>query len=273
MPDGHQIYTRKVMNRSGFIVGLPQVGAMDELVEGDIDLWGESSTGLFPVGTKITRGCQTYRYALNHATTGVAGQPVQAAAPVHAEQSDDIVVGAAAAAGTYSITLTSTANLDGSQNDEENNFAGGFALINDEAGEGHCYLIKSNALFATTGDSVFILYDPIKVALTTSSQVGLVRNPYAGVLATKAVCTAPALGCFPFAVTASYYFWLPTAGPAACIAHAAIAVGDLVVAGTTAAKADPAAALETTEAVLGKAFTLAVADGESFLVWLDCDPG
>jgi hypothetical protein len=267
---GSQLYTRKVMNKSGFISLFPNVANMESLLEGDVDIWAESATQLFPLGTKLIRGEQTWRYTLNGGVAGVAGVPVQGAAAAHAEQDDDIVVAAAAAAGAYTVSLTSTADLDTSPNDTADTFAEGYLVVNDEAGEGHLYKIKSNEAFSGTDNSTFTLYDPIKVALTTSSEVGLIRNPYAGVVATAAVCTRPALGVYPFAVTLGYYFWMPTGGPAPCVAHAAIAVGDYVVAGTTAAKADPGAAW-TTESLLGRALTPGAADTETFIVFLMCD--
>jgi len=268
---GSQIYTKKVMNRSGFILQYPNVQSMDELLEDDVVLSEESSTQLFPLGTKLVRGEQCWRYTKNGGVALTAGMVLQSPAPAHAEQFDDVVVGAAAAAGTYSVEITSTVNLDGTDNDEVNNFAEGYLVVNDEAGEGHLYKIMANEALSGTDDSTFTLYDPIIVALTTSSQVGLVKNPFKDVIASTAVCTGMACGVAPMAVTAEYYFWMPTGGPAPCVAHASIAIGDLVVAGTTAAKADPAAALETTEAVLGVAMTPAVTDGESFVVFLWID--
>lgn len=268
---GSQVYTSKVMNRSGYVVMLPNVGDMDDLIQSNPpNPYAESATQLFPLGTKMIQGERVWRYAKAGAAIAIS-VPVQGAAPAHAEQSDDIVVGAASAIGAYTVTLTSTANLDTSPNDEANAFAEGYLIVNDEAGEGQCYKIKSNEALAGTANSVFTLYDPLTVALTTSSEVGLVMNPYCDVISTAAVCTAMALGVAQIAVTgADYYFWLQSGGPAAVNAHAAIAVGDLVVAGTTAAKVDPAAAF-TTEAPIGVAMSPAITDGEKFICFLTID--
>ena len=264
---GSQIYTRKIMNRSGFVLFQPNVESMADLIDDDIDIWEESATQQFPLGSKLYRGEQQWHYCYNGAVTGVAGAPVQSAAAVHADQDDDIVTGAAAAAGDYTIELTSTADLDTGVLATAGGLTGGYIIINDEAGEGHLYKVADHEIFSTTDNSTITLYDPLKVALTVASQVGVIPSPFYGVIATTAVCTRMVLGCYPFAVTASYYFWLPTGGPAACVAHAGIAVGDLVVAGTTAAKADPAAAL-TTESLIGWAMTPAIADTESFIVYI-----
>jgi hypothetical protein len=183
---------------------------------------------------------------------------------------DDIVVGAVSAIGATTVTLTSTANLAAAPLSTADGIAEGYLYANDEAGEGQCYKIKSHAALSGTANSVFTLYDPLTVAFTTSTQVGLAQNPYANVIATAAVLTGMCVGVAPIAVTASYYFWAQTGGPCAVIPQAAIALGTWVVVGTTAAKADPAAAV-TTEVIIGYPLTPGVADTESFLCFLTLD--
>jgi len=268
---GSQVYTNKVMNRSGFIIHLPNVADMDDLMQTNPpNPFAESSTQLFPLGTKLMRGEQVWRYAKAGAAIGIA-VPVQGAAVAHAEQDDDIVVAAASAIGDYTVTLTSTANLDAAPNNEANAFAEGYLVVNDEAGEGQCLKIKSNEALVTTGDSVFTLYDPLTIALTTSSEVGLVMSPYCDVIATAAILTGIALGAAPIAVTgADYYFWLATGGPAAVLANTTIVKGDPAVVGTSAGEADPTAGFATTESLIGYAMTPGVAD-EEFICFLTLD--
>jgi hypothetical protein len=268
---GAQVYTSKVMNRSGYVVMLPNVGDMDDLIQTNPpNPYAESLTQLFPLGTKLVQGERVWRYAKAGAAIGISA-PVQSAAPVHAEQFDDIVVAAASAIGAYTVTLTSTANLDGSPNDEANAFAEGYLVVNDEAGEGQCYKIKSNEALVTTGNSIFTLYDPLTIALTTDSEVGIAMNPYCDVIATAAVVTALPVGVAQIAVTgADYYFWLQSGGPAAINMHAAAAVGDPISVGTTAAKGDPAAAFAT-ETVIGFAMTPGITDDEKCMIFLTLD--
>jgi hypothetical protein len=266
-----QQYSRKVMTRNGFTLMFPNVGSMDELYQDSPpNPFEESATQLFPLGTKLIRGEQVWRYCKAGGVALNIAAPVQQAKAAHAEQDDDIVVGAAAAKGATSVELTSTANLDGSPNDEDDDFKDGYLVVNDEAGQGQLLKIKSNEGFSTTDDSTFTLYDPLTVALTTSSQVGLVRNPYYKVIATEAVVSGMVIGVPQIAVTAAYYFWCQTGGPAAVVAHAAVALGTAVVVGTTAAKADPAAAA-TTELIIGYPMTPGVSDTESFIVFLTLD--
>tara|TARA_Y100000310_G_scaffold16579_1_gene16530 strand:- start:16049 stop:16876 length:828 start_codon:yes stop_codon:yes gene_type:complete len=263
--------TGLLATEDGFIVMTTRDDLFDAAVgRGLVDVLAETSYQLFPLGTKCIRGDQVWRYCKAGSTGLDIAAPVQSAALVHAEQEDDIVCGAAAAIGDTEVEITSTANLDGSPNDEDNDFRSGYLIVNDVTGEGQCKKIKSNEGFATTADSTFVLYDKLTIALTTSSQLGLVRSPYYKVIATAAVVSGCVVGVPQFAVTANYWFWCQTGGVAAVVAQAAIAKGTEVVVGTSAGKADPAAAA-TTEVCIGHPYTAGIADTESMLVFLTLD--
>lgn len=276
--DGRFPYKRKVINQDGGVIFLPDISDFTKFptVKADPND-APTSTQKFPLGTKLVIGERVWRYTENGGTGLTAGAPVQSAPAAHAEQDDDIVVAAAAAIGAYTVSLTSTANLDTSPNDEANNFAEGYLVVNDVTGEGHIYKIKSNEGFSGTSNSTFTLYDPIVVALTTSSQVGLIKSPYKDVVVTPGTTpTRPTIGVAPRIVTADYFFWMPTGGPAAVVAHAAIPVGALVVSGLTSGKVDPSAhdatyGLAQTAIPIGWAMTPAIADTESFIVFLTLD--
>ena len=269
MTDGAVSSIQAVYNKGGYAICFPKVGAQVDLREGVFpDPYSESSTPLFPIGTVIKDGGDEWAYSKAGGTGLDIAAPIQAAIAVHAEQNDDIAVGAASAIGDYTVSLTSTDNLDGSPNDEEDAFKDGFLIVNDAAGEGQMYKIKSNKPFdADESEAVFTLYDPLTIALTTDSQCGLMKNPQDLVIATTAVMTGVFAGIPQIAVTANYYFWSKVKGPAACNPHAAIPIGDMVVVGTTAAQADPMAAF-TTETIIGTAMTPAITDGEYFMVKL-----
>lgn len=246
----------------------------DEVSKWSLDappnVFAESSTQEYPLGSKLMRGSEVWRYCKNGGTGLDIAAPVQQAAAADAEQDDDIVCGAAAAIGATSVEVTSTAALDASPNDEADNFKDGFLIVNDADGQGQCYRIKSNEALSGTSDSTFTLYDGLTIALTTSSQLGIVKNPYNGVIATKAVVSGMVIGVPQLAVTASYFFWCKTGGPAAVVVQAAIALGTTVCVGTTAAKADPSSAA-TTEIIIGQAMTPGVLDTESMIVFLTLD--
>lgn len=265
-------YYRPVVNQAGYILFYPCVGDSEDLLQSHPpNPYAESATQLFPLGTKLMRGEEVWRYSKAGATGLNIAAPLQSAIAVHAEQNDDIVVGTLSAIGSTTVHLTSTDNLDGSPNDEDNSFAEGYLIVNDEAGQGQMYKIKSNEAFDASETVVdFELYDPLTIALTTSSEVGIMRNPYDRVIATTAVMTAIFVGVPQIAVTANYYFWSKTGGPGPGLAKEAIPIGDPVVVGTTAAILNVAGAF-TTETVVGWAMTPAIADTEEFMVFYTGD--
>ncbi len=263
-----QAYYEPIVNDSGYILMRPNVGKEADIIQAyPPNPYAESATPLFTIGTKLFQGARGWWYLKNAAVALNIAAPLQSAAAIHAEADDDIVVGAASAIGALTATLTSTANLAAAPLSTANGFAEGYLVVNDEAGEGQMYKIKSHEAASGTSNFIVTLSDPLTVALTTSSQVGLIQSPCANVLASKAVMTGIFAGIPLLAVTASYYFWAQMAGPAPIVAHAAIAKGTKVVLGTTAAKADPGADV-TTEITIGYPLTPGIADTETMMVFL-----
>lgn len=265
MVDGSRIFDQTVINKNGYVLLYPNISSEPVLQSVPPNPYAESIIQQFPIGTQLIQAEREWSYSQAGGTGLNIATPLQSAIAVHAEQNDDIVVGAASAIGSYVVTLTSTANLDGSPNDEENNFAEGYLIVNDAAGEGQMYKIKSNEALSGTADSEFTLYDPLTIALTTSSQCGIMLGPQDRVIATTAVMTAGFAGIPLIAVTANYYFWSQVKGPAPANSKTAIPIGDLVVVGTTAAQVNAMAGF-TTETIIGTAMTPAIADGEYFMV-------
>ncbi|MAF43117.1 MAG: hypothetical protein CMI54_02960 [Parcubacteria group bacterium] len=260
-------YISKVMNRSGYVVELPNVDDVKNLIGTyPPDPYAESSTQLFPLGTRIIQGEREWRYCENASIALNIAAPLQGAARAHAEQDDDIVCGAAAAAGTDEVSVTSTANLDASPNNTADTFKEGYLIVNDAAGEGQMYKIRTAPALSGTDTSVFKLYDKLTIALTTSSQLGLIQNPYKNVIATAAPLTGKFAGIPLLAITADYFFWSQTKGPAPIVAKEVIALGTPVVVGVTAAKANEHNPSSTGEVIIGESLTPGVTDGESCIV-------
>ncbi len=115
----------------------------------------------------------------------------------------------AAAIGDTSIITTSTVTVDANQ------YAGGYASITTSAGVGHIYLISGHSA-ASAAVVTINLAETIRVALTTSSRVDLVQNPFANILLAAASPTSAPLGVPPIPLTASSFGWLQVAG-VACI--------------------------------------------------------
>ena len=195
----------------------------------DQGIFEESSTQRAGLGTRIAfEDGRVYRYAKNGATALAAGKFVKAGALVAQATK---AVSAAVVVGNNDVTLTTSSAITTATD--------GYLQIDTGSGmTGQQYKIKTCAANATTATSTdFVLYDPIAVALTTSAYGTVFYNPYEQCEVVSAV-TDIALGvpCIP--VTAEYYFWLQTWGPACVLSDGTPAAGFMVTmsasnAGTT----------------------------------------
>ena len=179
------------------------------------DIFSESSTQLFPLGTRYEYGENTYRYAKAGAAIQ-AGLIVQAAAITEG----DIAVQSAVTAGDKTISLTTTATTTDNQYDE------GYLFITQNNAQaarvGGVHRIKSHTS-GSAGTLTFTLYEAIKVALDTSSKVTIIANRYNGVITAAAAPTAELVGVtYPLqdvdnTITSGYYFWVQTHGLASVV--------------------------------------------------------
>jgi hypothetical protein len=213
-------------------------------------IYEESATAKADLGTRIQVGDRTFMYAYAGGTALVAGTLVAPANWIAGTLEVNLTVGTAASVGTYKVpNITSAA--------AQTALAGGYMVVNDVAGQGQCYKIKSSSANADTSTSTdLVLYDPIETALTTSSQVELYCSPYYDLDITGNV-TDHIVGVPPIAVTASYYFWLQTWGPCGLLVGATTAAGDLLVPHTTDGSVAPGSVF--TSNIVGFALTAGTA--------------
>ena len=187
-------------------------------------IYTESSTAKFAIGEKLEFAdgrCFRYGYTAAAVNAGLlVSQDVSATALV---ESDDIVI---AASGDYSPSAGSSKVQITLASISANDYAGALLQITDDDGEGIQYRIKSNsATGATTAGKVDIeLFDPIKVALTTSSDFAIVGSLWYNVRGATAATDYVVSGVTPIAFTANYYGWFQTAGIATILADGTIAV-------------------------------------------------
>ena len=184
-----------------------------------------------PLGQRAVINDRVFRWTRNGATALSTARLCQESVIVSGH-GGDVVVQAAAAVGARTVTITNnttamTANM----------YAGGYMWGNDEAGEGPGYRIKSHPAIAATANGVITLEDDdtIRVALTTVSQVGFRRNLYDSVVVNPTTPTGVPVGVTCLAITADYYFWLQTWGPAAVLGNGTLIVGYMVSPGATTA--------------------------------------
>ena len=188
----------------------------------DQGIFEESSTAKAVLGTRVAfEDGRVYRYAKNGATALAAGKFVKVGALV---AQINKAVEAAVTVGNNGITLTTSSAITTATD--------GYLQINSGTGmTGQQYKIKTCAANATTATSTdFVLYDPIATALTTSAYGSVFYNPYeqCEIVAAQADII---LGVPPIAVTAEYYFWLQTWGPACVLSEGTPTAGHSVVVG------------------------------------------
>jgi len=268
---GRGQYRRKVLNIDGRILEYPMVGATKDLLDSQavLDPYAQSATQLYPLGTKLIEGERTWRYAKNGAGTPGPGTVLQTAVVHHAEDDLDLVTDATTAVGAYTISITSTTNAAVAAD----YYKEGYAFVNAGGGFGSVYKIKSHdALVGTTAGSIVTLYDPLVVASTAASTLwGLRKNPYDAVLASTAAMTGVPVGVNMLTLTASYYFWLQTSGPACVLTHAAIGAAYKAMAGTTAAQIDPSVDNMAALSEIGWPISICDTAGQGSLVFLTLD--
>uniref|UniRef100_A0A6M3KU83 Uncharacterized protein n=1 Tax=viral metagenome TaxID=1070528 RepID=A0A6M3KU83_9ZZZZ len=162
-----------------------------------------SATQRAPLGTRLALPDErVFRYARAGALALAPGKFNIRATP---STELDKAISASVVVGAYNVYATTAAAATTA--------AEGWLQVNDDAGEGIQYKIKSAVANATTATSTdFVLYDPVATAMTAgATTVSVILNPYLGVLVATAI-TEIILGVAPVTVTALYYFWLQTWG-------------------------------------------------------------
>lgn len=162
----------------------------------------------WPLGTRAyAPDGRVFRYALNSAVALTIGKLVRR--PEKTLGHGNLTVAAAAALGATEFTVTLT--LAETAFDE---YKDGLVYVNDVTGQGNLYGVVGNSLTNKEGTLTININVPLKIALTTSSQVSLIKNRYNGVRVTELTPNERTLGSCVVAVPASNYFWAQVAGPA-----------------------------------------------------------
>lgn len=175
-----------------------------------------------------TNDGRAFRYCLAGAADLVAGNVIQGPAIVTAHLAN---TPPAVSVGDKSFTYT-----PGAATGAANLYAGGFLQVDTTPGNGYTYQVSGHAAIASATAFTLNLTDAIQVALTTSSRVGLIANPYRGVIQFPVTtATGAYVGIAPTIITAAQYGWLQTAGPASVLIAGTPALGALVMTPSSAA--------------------------------------
>lgn len=222
---------------------LSQVGLC--IVPGD--LFDVSSTKQATLGAYAsTNDGRIFAYAQAGASALVAGTLLQSSAE---DTNTQNLTPTATAIGATSITTSSTVTVTA------NEYADGWAVVTVTPGVGLQYKISGHT--AETASAVALnLSDKVQVALTTTSRIDLVRNPFAKVIINPTTATSAPVGVAVVAIPATYYGWVQVSGVATILANGAITVGTSVVASNAVAGAvEPGADATDLQAFVGTAVT------------------
>lgn len=147
-----------------------------------------------------------FRYAKFGATPPAAGSLLQE--PAEDTNFRSMVVYAAAAIGADEVQVTLggtavTANL----------FDEAPFWVESSTGIGQQFHVKRHTVqTSTTGVVTFTLDRPLKIALTTSSNVTVRKNPYKGTIIYPTTATGGAVGAALYTGTANYFGWIQSGG-------------------------------------------------------------
>lgn len=220
-----------------------------------------ANTGiLLPLGAIVeTKNGRAYRWCKAGVSDLVAGNVIQSSAIIanHLARTAPVV---AVGATSFSFTPGNTAGA-------ANLYAEGYLQVDTTPGNGYTYGVSGHA--AITASTAFTLYlnadDPIQVALTASSTVGLVAHPYQAVVQAPATTATGSLaGVATYIITAAQNGWLQTWGPASVLMSDTTAVGlQMGFPSGTAGAAVAFAAATTT--MLGQMMQTAVSAKNNFV--------
>lgn len=186
---------------------------------------------LHAVGTlATTSNGRKFRYVKNGASALVRGNMIQAPAEL---TNHDQLTPVAAAIGAIEVTVALGATAV-----TANQYAGGWICIDTTPGLGQFLTIDSHPAADASANLTVTLReeDALQVALTTSSRVTLVPNPYSGVIQSPVTTlTGAVVGAAIYPIAANEYGWIQSGGPAAVLIAGTPGVGLAVVVPGTAA--------------------------------------
>lgn len=211
---------------------MPNLTGYAAITSGDV--FSSSATAGHALGTRgQTRDGRQYRYCQAGASALVVGDVIQSPAQITAHQDMTPTVTTYGAVGDTRIVVTPAATAGAA-----NLYAEGWAYISVTPGLGYVYQISGHAaITASTAFTLNLFSDyPIQVALTASSRVGLVHNPYKNVIQSPiTTLTGVVVGVAVYPIASTEYGWIQTAGPCGVLIAGTPGVGlAVVVPGTVA---------------------------------------
>jgi hypothetical protein len=185
----------------------------------------ETSGQKHKLGTRATTPDGRVFYYAEASGTAIArgGNVVNGIAAVAAHDMD--LVAAAASAGATSFTTSTSLTVTKDQ------YKDAYVYFNDGPAEGEIYRVKSNTAVSSAAGLSITIDEPdgLVTALTTSSLFGIMYSPYKDIhiVDGNGTPTTGVVGVTTAPVTADYFCWVQTSGPAAVLMGAQVGiVGD-----------------------------------------------
>ena len=173
----------------------------------------------WPLGTQLVmQDGRKYRFARAGGATLVIGDLLTAAANASSDVDVTAIAAAVGSRGPTAITTNPTV---------VNRYAEGYMNVSVAPGAGQVYCID-NHLAGTTAAITFNLAagHAIRVALTTTSRLDFIANPYKSVIqAPVTTTTAAPVGVAVSAPTTTKHCWIQTAGMASVLTSGTVVLG------------------------------------------------
>jgi hypothetical protein len=178
-----------------------------------------STTQVHKLGTVAeTADGRVFRYSSAGAVNLAAGLFNTTVAKV--ANHTNITVAAAYAVGVRQVTATlgaTASTLD--------QYKDGYLVVNDSTGVGCAYRVEGNSAASSSGVVTVNLAEGVAIALTTSSKVSLVPNPWSGSIVSASAVALFCNGTNNVAAAASSYYWSQTQGIASALSDGVIGKG------------------------------------------------
>lgn len=231
------------------------------LKQGIYDL---SATQLYPLGERLVLSDGRVFHYAKDGGSGLSAGKLNTVPVVVADHHSMAAATTAAGATSITVTLGATAAT-------ADQYAGGYLAVIAGTGLGQIYQIKSHPAADASATCAFALYDELKVALSSSdSKVDLMPNPW--YLVTESADEERVSAGVPLvAVTADYFFWDQTWGPAVCLSGDTSAEGNVLERGDTAGEVMTYSAA-TKGGMVATSWGSARANGEYNLLFLTIAP-
>lgn len=201
---------------------------------------------------------RVYRYAQAGAADLVAGNLLQAAAPI----TTHLALTSAAAA----IGATSTVVTPGATAGAANLYSEGYLGVSDGPGVGLVYRIAGHAAITASVAFTLNLDEPVAVAFTTATRYGLIPNLYKNVIQSPVTAkTGAFVGVAPCVFTAAYYGWIQTWGVVSLLINGTLAATASVQGGVTTAGSVDVWSTLATSGLVGEMMQAGVSTKNNFV--------